>query len=344
MDNKAILLESVDLAVGYNKGKAEEKTLHRSINVQLKAGEFACLLGPNGAGKSTLIKTMCGFISAIEGEIKVNGPRLSDYKREELAKNVGVVLTEKLYVTNITVFDLVAMGRTPYTGFFGKLSKKDRALVSEAIEDVGLDGFQNKQLIYMSDGERQKAMIAKALVQDTPVIILDEPTAFLDLPSRIEVVHLLKKLARQKNKAILLSTHDLDLALQMADKIWLLAQGRDMEAGIPEDLVLGDGFRRFFEKEGLLFDNDSGTFKAGRFNPNDEQLKTIRVVGKGVEYKRLSRALLRKGYQTTEQEGDYPQINVDGDSVNAYTLHQTDGSRHELRTIEDLLEQIGGRF
>jgi len=335
MAKKITLLQSKDLAVGYAKGKNSQVVLHRNINVQLQQGEFACLLGPNGAGKSTLIKTLSGFIPRITGQVAVNGKALHRYKRSELSKCVSVVLTEKLQVTNMTVFDLVALGRTPYTDFFGRLSKQDKTIVLEAINDVGLRGFANRQLACMSDGERQKAMIAKALVQDTPLIILDEPTAFLDLPSKIEIVQLLKKLAKEKNKGILLSTHDLDLALQLADKIWLLAQGRSLEAGIPEDLVLANGFRRFFEKEGILFDNDSGSFKVER-----QQLKTIRVVGKGVEYKWLSHALNRTGYETTDVEGNYPQIRIDADANKAYILQHTNGQKHELRTIEDLLEEI----
>ncbi|WP_430814876.1 ABC transporter ATP-binding protein [Carboxylicivirga sp. RSCT41] len=333
--DKAILLQSEDLTVGYNRNTAKEIVLHKNINVQLQQGEFACLLGPNGAGKSTLIKTLSGFIPKINGVVKVKGKELHDYKRNQLAKVVSVVLTERLQMTNMTVFDLVALGRTPYTDFFGTISRQDRQMVLQAINDVGLHGFANRQLVCMSDGERQKAMIAKALVQDTPLIILDEPTAFLDLPSKIEIVQLLKKLAKTKNKGILLSTHDLDLALQLADKIWLIAQGRDLEAGIPEDLVLADGFRRFFEKEGILFDNERGAFKV-----EQEQLKTIRVVGKGIEYKWLSHALNRKGYQTTNDEGNYPLIEIDENANRAYVLHQTDGSKHALRTIEDLLQQI----
>lgn len=333
--DKSILLQSRDLAVGYRQGSDKETVLHQNINVQLRQGEFACLLGPNGAGKSTLIKTLSGFIPKISGDVSVGDIDLKDYKRNQLAKVVSVVLTEKLEVTNMTVFDLVALGRTPYTDFFGTLAKRDKALVLQAIEDVGLHGFANRQLVCMSDGERQKAMIAKALVQDTPLIILDEPTAFLDLPSKIEIVQLLKTLAKNKNKGILLSTHDLDLALQLADKIWLLAQGREIEAGIPEDLILADGFKRFFEKEGIIFDNESGAFKVER-----EQVKTIRVVGTGVEYKWLSHALNRTGYQTTDVGEEYPKVEINSNTNSAYVLHHADGTKHKLRTIEDLLEQI----
>ncbi len=334
MDSQ-VLLQSQDLAVGYKLNNHNHIELHQHINVQLHRGEFACLLGPNGAGKSTLIKTLSGFIPELSGDVLINGKKLGDFKRNQMAKVVSVVLTERVQIPNMTVFDLVALGRTPYTDFFGSLSKQDKELVKQAIDDVGLRGFANRQLVCMSDGERQKAMIAKALVQDTPLIILDEPTAFLDLPSKIEIVQLLKKLAKEKNRGILLSTHDLDLALQLADKIWLLAQGRQLEAGIPEDLVLANGFRRFFEKEGILFDNESGSFKVKR-----EKLKTIRVIGKGVEYKWLSHALNRTGYQTTDEEGNYPKIEIDNTSNKAYILHQTDGTKQELRTIEDLLEQI----
>ena len=335
MDKGVMLLQSKNLAVGYGHGLANATVLHRNINVQLQMGELACLLGPNGAGKSTLIKTLSGFIKRIDGSVEVNGKELHEYKRGELSQCVSVVLTEKLQVSSMTVFDLVALGRTPYTDFFGALKTTDKAMVLEAIDDVGLNGFANRQLVHMSDGERQKAMIAKALVQDTPLIILDEPTAFLDLPSKIEIVQLLKRLAKDKNKGILMSTHDLDLALQLADKIWLLAQGRVLESGIPEDLVLANGFRRFFEKEGILFDNSSGSFKVER-----EQLKTIRLIGKGIEYKWLSHALNRTGYETTHEDGDYPQVNIDPDCTKAYKLQHVDGSKHELRTIEDLLTEI----
>jgi len=336
--DKSLLLQSKDLAVGYRLGSGKETVLHQNINVQLRQGEFACLLGPNGAGKSTLIKTLSGFIPKLKGGVSVNGLDLQNYKRNQLAKVVSVVLTEKLEVTNMTVFDLVALGRTPYTDFFGTLSKKDKSMVLQAIDDVGLHGFANRQLVCMSDGERQKAMIAKALVQDTPLIILDEPTAFLDLPSKIEIVQLLKTLAKNKNKGILLSTHDLDLALQLADKIWLLAQGRKIESGIPEDLILANGFKRFFEKEGIIFDNESGAFKVER-----EQVKTIRVVGTGVEYKWLSHALNRTGYQTTEDGEEYPKVEVDRGDNSGFILHHADGSKHQLRTIEDLLEEIKDR-
>jgi len=335
MHKMKALIESYDLAVGYAQKRGQSTLIHQNINVQLQQGEFACLLGPNGAGKSTLIKTLSGFIPKLSGDINVNGAPLNTYNRKELSRHISVVLTEKLMIPNMTVFDLVALGRTPFTGFFGSLSMHDKDLVKEAIQDVGLADFENRQLMFMSDGERQKAMVAKALVQDAPLIILDEPTAFLDLPSRIEIVQLLKRLARQKNKGILLSTHDLDLALQLADKIWLLAQGRDLETGVPEDLVLADGFRRFFEREGIVFDNDSGTFKVEK-----EQLKTIRLVGKGIEYKWVNRALHRTGYKTTIDEGDYPQVEVDSDNNREYVLKLPNGTPQKLRTIEDLLEQI----
>ncbi|TRX70310.1 ABC transporter ATP-binding protein [Carboxylicivirga sp. M1479] len=334
MDN-TILLQSSDLAVGYKQSNGRTQLLHQDINVQLNQGEFACLLGPNGAGKSTLIKTLSGFIPKISGDVCINGLNLHDYKRGQLAKVVSVVLTEKLQVSNMTVFDLVALGRTPYTDFFGNLSATDKGLVLQAINDVGLQGFANRQLICMSDGERQKAMIAKALVQDTPLIILDEPTAFLDLPSKIEIVQLLKKLAVNNNKGILLSTHDLELALQLADKIWLLAQGRQLECGIPEDLVLSNSFKSFFEKEGVLFDNESGSFRVQK-----DQLKTIQVIGEGVEYQWLCHALNRIGFQTTLVEGDYPSIKTVENANEAFVLNGVDGHDKQFKTIEELLCEI----
>lgn len=329
------LLRTYDLAVGYISRNGGVGCLHKHINVELQAGEFACLLGPNGAGKSTLIKTLSGFLKPLAGEVMLLNdalPRMTEKKR---AKTVSVVLTERMVISNMTVFELVALGRTPYTNFFGRINSKDHEKVQQAINDVGLAAFEQRQLMYLSDGERQKALIAKALVQDTPLIILDEPTAFLDLPSRIEIMQLLRKLTKDKKRGILLSTHDLDLALQLSDKIWLMAPGKKMEAGIPEDLVLADGFRRFFEREGIVFDNDSGTFKVER-----NQLKTIRLVGKGIEYKWVSRALHRNGFKTTREEGDYPQVEIGEDGHREYLLKRQDGSKQKLRTIEDLLARI----
>ncbi len=328
------LIRTSDLSIGY-PGRDGSGVLHAHIDVRLMAGEFACLLGPNGSGKSTLLHTITGFLPALAGEVFINGHTLRSIRERELAHLISLVLTERVFVSNMTVFDLVSLGRAPYTGFFGRLTNKDKTLVKEAIAAVGLEGFDGRLLTAMSDGERQKAMIAKALVQETPLILLDEPTAFLDLPSRIEIMHLLRKLAHERGKGILLSTHDLDLALQMADKMWLLAPGRAMETGTPEDLVLTNEFRSFFEREGILFDKDTGQFTVEK-----QKVKTIRLIGKGVEYKWVSRALARSGFATSDEPFSGFQVEIRSDGEREYLLSGPSGKTHKLRTIEDLLEQL----
>ncbi len=329
------LVRTQSLSIGYNNPRHGATVLHSNINVVLGTGEFACVLGPNGSGKSTLLQTLCGFLPSLGGDVFIGGRAVASISNREMSLFASVVLTERISVSNMTVFDLVSLGRTPYTGFFGRLKSADTLKVKDSIKSVGLEGFEDRLITNMSDGERQKAMIAKALVQETPLIILDEPTAFLDLPSRIEIMHLLRKLAHDRNKGILLSTHDLDLALQMADKVWLLAEGRKMETGTPEDLVLTNEFRRFFEREGILFDNDTGQFTVEK-----QKIKTIRLIGKGVEYKWVSRALARRGFATSDEPFSGFQVEIKSDGHREYLLTGPLGKTHKLRSIEDLLAQL----
>ena len=247
-----------NLSIGYFRGR-KKIILHSNINVCMEEGEFACILGPNGAGKSTLLKTIVGFIPKISGEILLNNEDLCAMSELEKAKKVSIVLTERPVVADMTVFELVALGRSPFTNFFGKIEEKDEILIEKAIQDVGLKGFESRLVGKLSDGECQKAFIAKSLVQETPLLLFDEPTAFLDLPSRIETMHLLKDLAKNHNKIVLLSTHDLELALQTADKIWLMAAGLPLKTGTIEDLTYDD-FNKYFEKEGAFFDYTSKYF------------------------------------------------------------------------------------
>jgi len=329
------LISTNNLSIGYNHPRQGKHILHSGINVKLEAGEFVCLLGPNGSGKSTLLQTLCGFIPMLGGEVFLGDRTISSISNRQMSLLVSVVLTERIVVSNMTVLDLVSLGRTPYTGFFGRMKHSDARKVQDALTAVGLEGFEERMITNISDGERQKVMIAKALVQETPLIVLDEPTAFLDLPSRIEIMHLLRKLAHERKKGILLSTHDLDLALQMADKIWLLAEGKDMETGTPEDLVLSNEFRRFFEREGILFDNNTGQFTVGK-----QQVKTIRLIGKGIEYKWVSRALARRGFAASDEPFSGFKVEIKSDGHREYLLTGPSGKTHKLRSIEDLLARI----
>ena len=251
MNMQEPVIEASRLSIGYLLKGGKRKVIHDDLNLRLRPGEVTCLLGLNGAGKSTLLRTLCGFQPPLSGEIRLMGKPLSSYSQSNFSLTVGVVLTEKTNAGGITVYELVSLGRHPYTGFFGQLKKTDREIIEQSLTAAGIAHKAQNYVSELSDGERQKAMIAKALAQQCPIILLDEPTAFLDVTSRIETMVLLHKLAVEQHKAILLSTHDLDLAIQMGDCLWLQEKGRPMACGTPEDLILSGAFESFFGKEGI---------------------------------------------------------------------------------------------
>ena len=201
------------LSVGY-KGFSPVVT---DINVEIKSGELTCLIGSNGIGKSTLLKTLTGFLPKLGGRLLLDGRDIDLLSQHERAKYISIVLTYKTDVQNLSVAEMVGMGRMPYTGFWGKLNADDREIVAEAINMVGINHLKGRMVQTLSDGERQKVMIAKALAQQTPIILLDEPTSFLDFPSKVEMLQLLHRLAKETDKVVFLSTHDLELALRIAD-------------------------------------------------------------------------------------------------------------------------------
>lgn len=202
------------LTVGYRGHRVVE-----DISLSLPCGRLVCLLGPNGAGKSTLLRTLCGFQPPIAGTVTISGSDITTMSAAEVARLVSVVLTDRPLTPSLTAREMVGMGRAPYTGFWGRLSDDDRRLVSEAMQTVGIDSLATRRMGQLSDGERQKVMIAKALAQHTPVIVLDEPTAFLDYPSKVAVMKTLARLAHDESKTILMSTHDLELAAQLGDEL-----------------------------------------------------------------------------------------------------------------------------
>ena len=253
-------IEIKSLTTGY-KGKSNNHIVARNINATIHGGELTCLLGPNGAGKSTLLRTLSAFMPPISGDIIIMGSNLSDYTDKELSKTIGVVLTEKTDLRNMSVEDLVGLGRSPYTGFWGTLHEQDYNTVSKAIEMVGITALKDRMIQTLSDGERQKVMIAKALAQETPIIFLDEPTAFLDFPSKVELMQLLHHLSRSTGKTIFLSTHDLDMALQIADTIWLMDQEKGVFIGTPKELAQNGTLQDFFVRKGITFDQESGLFR-----------------------------------------------------------------------------------
>ena len=251
-----------DVSIGYRWRKGL-RTVATGITAGINSGELTCLLGRNGAGKSTLLRTLAGFQPRLAGNISIEGRELDDYSDRELAQRLGVVLTERPDVQQMTAWELVAMGRSPYTGFWGRLNSDDERVVDEAIALVGIEALAERQVTTLSDGERQKVMIAKALAQQTSIIFLDEPTAFLDYPSKVETLLLLRRISREAGKTIFLSTHDLELALQVADRLWLMQGGEGpspqkgsvLAIGTPRELADLGVLARFIESgEGVSFD------------------------------------------------------------------------------------------
>lgn len=248
-------MESVtlhNLSIGY-QNKGDEKVVASGLNATIHRGELTCLLGRNGIGKSTLLRTLSAFQPALDGEVMMDTMSLTTLTDKERSRLIGIVLTEKPDVQNMTVEELVGMGRSPYTGFWGTLNSDDKVIVDEAIRLVGVESLKGRMIHTLSDGERQKVMIAKALAQQTPIIYLDEPTAFLDFPSKVEMMQLLHRLATEEQKVIFLSTHDVELSLQLADCIWLMEPGM-LSVGTPRQLADQGVLERFIAHDGIRFD------------------------------------------------------------------------------------------
>ena len=288
------ILTTQDLAIGYLQNSKPD-IIQSDLNLQLRAGELVCLIGPNGSGKSTLLRTLGGLQKPLMGKTYIDDTEISTLSHLEKALLIALVLTDRVEVDNTTVHQIVSMGRHPHSGWWGKLDSEDEDVVSDAIALVHLDHKMHRPLNELSDGERQRAMIAKALAQDTPIILLDEPTAHLDLPNRVEVMLLLHKLAHKTGKAILLSTHELDLALQAADKIWLISKDYGVESGVPEDMVLNGNFNRTFQSPFYYFNAANGNFSM-----NYPMAKKVWVSGDKTRMYWTLRALARAGYMVVE--------------------------------------------
>ena len=274
------VLATHELAAGY--GGRRPRTVLSGISIELGRGELVAVLGPNGAGKSTLLRTLVGMQPPLAGGVEMLGSALTDLSPRQLARLVGVVLPERVAPGMLSAYDLVALGRYPHTGWSGTLGPEDAEAVDRAMASVGVSRFAGREVAALSDGERQKVMIARALAQEPKLLILDEPTAFLDLPGRIEVTHLLAALTRRgdADRSVLLSTHDLDLALRVADRVWLLDRRGRLRSGSPESLIQDGAFQAAFDNQELtryLPDPDalersratlSGPAEHDRFDPS----------------------------------------------------------------------------
>ena len=318
------VLSTHNLSIGYSK-KKNKSIVQSDLNLELNAGELVCLIGQNGCGKSTLLRTLAGLQKPLHGKVLVDNQVLANIRIHEKARKLALVLTEKVDIENATVTDIVRMGRQPYCNWWGNLSDADYSIVNEAIEMVHLEAKADCHLNELSDGERQRVMIAKALAQDTPLILLDEPTAHLDLPNRVEIMLLLHKLAHRTGKSVLISTHELDMALQAADRIWLMTKTGGIECGVPEDLVLQGHFHEAFQSKSYYFNSANGNFSM-----NYPMTKKVWVEGDKTRMYWTLRALARAGYMVVEEAEVVIKITPENWTI----------ENEELKSVEELLTKL----
>jgi iron complex transport system ATP-binding protein len=331
------LLTTQNLSVGYNLERKSEKIIQKNLNLSLYRGELVSLLGTNGVGKSTLLRTLAGLQKPISGSINLDNQAITHYQASHLARKLSLVLTDRIEVGNFSARDLIALGRYPYTGWLGSLTTEDEKIIDWAMQVTETEAFAERNLYELSDGERQKIMIARALAQTTPLIFLDEPTAHLDLPNRVMIFQLLHKLAQETDKTILLATHELELALQISDRVWLMSGKETVYEDIPENLVLKGVLKRLIQQESLHFEASNGTFRV-----KIPTFKKINLVSQNqILYFWTSRALARKGWQIDESA----DLQIAVNQVDTKTVWQFQSSMHQqdcgdLVEILNLLENL----
>ncbi|MEM6282837.1 MAG: ABC transporter ATP-binding protein [Chloroflexota bacterium] len=328
-------LQTQNLTTGYTR-RRQQVVVSSDLELELNSGELTCLLGPNGAGKSTLMRTLAGMQQSLSGQIDLMSQDLQSMSASERAKYLSVVLTERPDGGLLNGYALVALGRQPYTGWSGRLTQHDRDKVQWAVDAVNAADIAHLPLTEMSDGQRQKIMIARALAQEPTVMFLDEPTAFLDLPRRVEILRLLRTLAHDTDMAILLSTHDLDLALRTADRLWLMDDNGGVHTGMPEALIINGTFARVFHSSGVPFDANSGGF-----NIYESGRAVISVTGDTVYATWTRRALQRIGFTVVDDDRQTDRrVTINDQSGRVIWIVQTARGHTQLHTLEDTISYI----
>lgn len=288
IEEKKIL--SIDsLNIGYSAGSASKHILS-GLNGSAYEGEIIAIIGRNGSGKSTLLRTLAGLQNDLGGKICYSEKYIKDFSKIQLARIAGYISTETIRVSNMTVYDLVSLGRFPHTNWMGISGNEDKKIIESALHSTSVLSFRDRFITELSDGERQKVMIARLLAQDTQVMLMDEPTAFLDIGSKFEIMHLLHRIAHDNRKTIIYSTHDLGMAINHSDKIWLFTNGK-MKEGAPEDLLIEGSFEHLFDSSFAIFDSASGTYSF-----KIESTGSIFVQGEGSLERWTKKALRRSGF------------------------------------------------
>lgn len=327
------LLQLTDVSIGY-KIKKQPYVVQQNLNLNANAGEFVTIIGKNGCGKSTLLRSMSCLQPILRGSIRVNGEDIFTMKPAQRARLLSVVLTDRQLSADFTVKELIAIGRDPYTGWLGKLTDKDEEIIAKSIAMTNLKGFENRNVNKLSDGEKQRVFIARALAQDTPVILLDEPTSHLDLPNRVSVLLLLQMLARETGKTIFISTHELETALQIADKMWIMEKLNGVHVGSPEDMVLQGVFDDVFAHKTYEFDKEYGSFMIKK---TLDKFVATKVIGTAAVMARwTTRALTRKGYQISNSADI---VIVIDENAKSWTI-ESDSFSEKADSIGEVLDKL----
>ncbi|MCK9410862.1 MAG: ABC transporter ATP-binding protein [Prolixibacteraceae bacterium] len=331
------------VSIGYKEQSTASIAVKKDISLHANCGEMVALIGGNGIGKSTLLKTIAGFMPPLSGELLLRKRPLSEFPAAELAREMSFVSTENIRVANLTVRELVGLGRFPYTNWFGRLTNNDQVNIDRAIVQTGLSGYENRPINRISDGERQRAMIARALAQDTRIMVLDEPTAFLDISNKYEIVRILHQLVYEQGKCIIFSTHDLNTSLTLADRIWLMLEDRVVE-GIPEEMASAGYFEALFRNnQHLRFDPERDDFRIIR-----EKHGVVNLTASGQEQIMAKKALERLGFEVIPAPSVPPSLRPSVSPSSSIAVIQQpkgwnitfQGTTQYVTTLEELCRSI----
>jgi len=332
-NKKDTVIELKSLTTGYRKA-GTLYPLVGPVNISAQSGEFIAIIGRNGIGKSTLLKTIAGLLKPLEGDVIIKRKKITEYRRNELAVTTAYVSTEQIRADSMKVGELVELGRYPYASWTGRLSETDQDKIFFAMEKTGILDLRDRFISELSDGERQKAMIARVIAQDTDILIMDEPVAFLDIKNKYEIMHLLRSLSDEQNKTIIFSGHDLTLIMDQCDRIWLIAD-RTIYDGAPEDLVLNGLMNKLFDDSSFKFSERDATFSTRR-----EYLADIKINGEGIYKFWTIKALNRGGFRAVSHETT-DSVTVDKDADGFYWIYKSKiVESPKLRTIHALLQWI----
>ncbi|MDG1106748.1 MAG: ABC transporter ATP-binding protein [Cyclobacteriaceae bacterium] len=323
------LIHTQSLAIGYIEG-GTNKVLQENINLSLSSGEIISLMGQNGVGKTTFIKTLSGLHKGISGSVYHNDRLIDEFSKSSLAKQISVVLTEKPFTAHLSVIELIALGRHPYSNWLGRLNTSDKQAIDLAMSQTNIDYLARKKLYQLSDGQFQKVMIARALAQETDLIILDEPTAHLDLSNKIEIMLLLKSIAGS-GKGVLIATHDLQVSLQLSDRLWLFNFNQPVLDGCPEDLILQGAIDQTLFPINNNIDLTTGTVKN-----LDEHKGNVLLQGDPTMVHWTAQALQRNGYAVNKDSPTSIIINC----LDYFWKLKSKDTSTSFDSIEDLLMHL----